>query len=79
MSDALLIALFAGVPALMAALGSTAAIVIAQLNAHRADKKADAIHVLVNSQMSEVTRQLAEAKQQIEALKLLLSEYGRRP
>lgn len=74
MTDAVVIALVAGVPATMAACGSVAAIIIAQLNAKRADGKADAIHVLVNSRMSAVQADLITAHLRIEHLEALISK-----
>lgn len=73
MTEGVEIAVIAAVPGLFATGGTIVTVLLARSNA----KKADAIHVLVNSQLTNLKDQLFAARKEIEDLKALLSEYGK--
>ncbi len=65
MTDPIVLAFLAAVPPTIAAV---AGVIISYINS----KKADAIHVLVNSNLTEVKENLAEAKLEIKTLRDLV-------
>ncbi len=68
MTDSTLVAVIAAIPPTLMAL---AAFVTSKQNG----KKADQIHVLVNSNLTNVKQELSEAKEQIIALQSLVESF----
>lgn len=76
MSDTLLIALIAAVPTTIVALATLWQTLRNGAKASVLATKADEIHVLVNSNLTLVKSQLAEALAKIETLERLIAEKG---